>query len=71
MATLQSVGFTGEHITLAQFLKKVDAVFSGGEVKDFLHSRIVLINGEREERRGRKLYRGDQVSVNGQTYVLE
>ncbi|WP_297238622.1 S4 domain-containing protein YaaA [uncultured Faecalicoccus sp.] len=52
----------GEYITLQQLLKACDIISSGGEIKDFLYENEVYVNGERENRRGRKLYKNDVVS---------
>ena len=51
--------------TLGQFLKKYNFVASGGAAKFFLLENDVLVNGELERRRGRKLKEGDVVSVDG------
>jgi len=53
----------GEMITLGQLIKVLNLVSSGAEVKDFLASESVLVNGEPDNRRGRKLYVGDIVEV--------
>lgn len=50
-----------EYITLGQLLKAADIVSSGGEVKPFLAEGGITVNGEDENRRGRKLRPGDQV----------
>lgn len=50
-----------EYINLGQFLKLADIIDSGGQAKAFLNNYIVLVNGEEEDRRGRKLYVGDEV----------
>ena len=52
-------------IRLGQLLKLADLVESGAEVKDVLVSGVVRVNGAPEERRGRRLHRGDVVSVDG------
>ena len=46
---------------LDQFLKWHNLVSSGGEAKKFIKSGQVLVNGEIEKRRGRKLIKGDKV----------
>jgi ribosome-associated protein YbcJ (S4-like RNA binding protein) len=46
-------------------LKLVDCVATGGEVKHFLQSRRVTVNGQPETRRGRKLVAGDVVEAEG------
>ena len=65
------VHITSEYITLTQLLKMADIISSGGEAKAFLASEKVLVNGELENRRGRKLYPGDTVVVLGQTLILK
>ena len=52
----------GEYITLQQLLKACDVIESGGQIKAFLMNEEILVNGQRETRRGRKLYRDDVVS---------
>ena len=59
------VAIRGEMIRLGQFLKLAGMIDSGAEVKGFLASQPVLVNGEREERRGRQLHPGDVVAVGG------
>ncbi len=50
-------------ITLGQALKASDLVGSGGEAKVLIQAGEVLVNGEVERRRGRKLVPGDVVEV--------
>jgi len=52
-----------EYIALGQFLKLANIFESGGMIKAFLQEEGVLVNGEAEHRRGRKLYTGDIVEV--------
>jgi ribosome-associated protein len=59
------VTITTETITLGQLLKLIQAVGTGGAVKWFLQTNEVLVNGERENRRGRKLKDGDIVEIEG------
>lgn len=61
---------TTEFITLQQFLKMNDLTLSGGEAKYFVRENTILVNGETEDRRGRKLYPGDEVTVNGKKYRI-
>lgn len=51
---VQEVIVEGE-ITLGQFLKTEGIIESGGQAKWFLQDYDVLLNGERETRRGKKL----------------
>jgi len=54
-----------EYITLGQLLKAADVIDTGGQAKALLAEGDVLVNGEKETRRGRKLYPGDTVQVRG------
>lgn len=61
-----------EYITLGQFLKLVNLINTGGMAKWFLLEHEVYVNGEKEERRGRKLYPGDTINIleKGQYIIL-
>lgn len=48
-------------IRLGQLLKYAGVVGSGAEVKAVLAGGDVLVNGESEDRRGRRLFAGDVV----------
>ena len=50
-----------EYITLGQLLKAANIVSGGGEAKAMLAEGGVMINGEEDNRRGRKLRIGDVV----------
>ena len=52
-----------EYITLTQLLKEVDVISSGGQAKWYLKENAVFVDGELENRRGRKLYAGMRVEV--------
>ncbi|PRP55301.1 ribosome maturation protein RlbA [Bacillus halotolerans] len=54
-----------EMITLGQFLKLSDVIQSGGMAKWFLSEHEVLVNNKPDNRRGRKLYVGDVVEIEG------
>ena len=53
-----------EFITLAQLLKFSDVISSGGEAKTFLNNNTILVNGVADNRRGRKLFVGDKITIN-------
>jgi len=62
---MKSIAIQTEYITLGQFLKLADCISTGGHAKFFLQETKVIVNGEPENRRGRKLYHGDTVEVDG------
>ncbi|QBO36260.1 S4 domain-containing protein YaaA [Periweissella cryptocerci] len=51
------------YVMLQQLLKMENIVSSGGQVKWFLQENQVMVNGEHDDRRGRKLYPGDEIAV--------
>lgn len=57
-------------MTLGQFLKYQDYVSSGGQVKHLINTFTIYVNGEKENRRGRKLYENDVIEINGDSYEL-
>ena len=58
-------------IKLGQALKAAGFVENGVEAKIEITEGNVLVNGEVDTRRGRKLYDGDEVSFNGQTIKIQ
>ncbi len=58
---MKTVSIQGDYITLGQLLKSLDIISSGGEAKIYLESYQVFVNGQQENRRGRKLYPQDMV----------
>ena len=60
-----------EFIKLGQALKAVGFVESGVEAKDVIQNGLVLVNGEIDTRRGRKLYDGDIVVFDGEEIKIE
>ena len=60
-----------EFITLGQLLKMTDWISSGGEAKLAVKELKITVNGEKEDRRGRKLSPGDQISIEDKRYTIE
>lgn len=63
---MHEVPIRDETIRLGQLLKLAGVVDSGAEAKELLAAGAVTVNGEREERRGRQLRRGDVVAAAGE-----
>ncbi|WP_018923295.1 S4 domain-containing protein YaaA [Salsuginibacillus kocurii] len=59
----ESIEIQSSYITLGQFLKEAAVIDTGGMAKWFLSEFAVIVNGEAEDRRGRKLYPGDEIYV--------
>ena len=60
-----------DFIKLGQALKKAGLEESGVDAKMDIQAGLVKVNGEVEERRGRKLYDGDILEYNGTQVKIE
>ena len=60
-----------EFIKLGQALKAAGLVESGAEAKEVITDGLVQVNGETDTRRGRKLYAGDIITVDGEEVKIE
>ena len=60
---MNELSINREFVTLGQVLKMTDAISSGGMAKWFLSEHEVFVNGDVEDRRGRKLRHGDVINI--------
>lgn len=60
---VENIKITTEYITLGQFLKLSHIASTGGMVKPILAEYKISVNDLEENRRGKKLYPGDKISV--------
>ena len=60
-----------EFIKLGQALKAAGLVESGVDAKEVIVQGLVVVNGEIETRRGRKLYDGDEVEFDGDKISIQ
>lgn len=60
-----------EQITLGQLLKVLGYISSGGEAKHRMGEFDITVNGEPENRRGRKIKAGDVVVIDSEEVVIE
>lgn len=59
-----------DYMTLNVLLKITGIIATGGMAKAYLSECPVKVNGEMENRRGRKLYPDDKIEVEGHTYIV-
>ncbi len=57
------VEITTEFIKLDQLIKFAGLCMTGGEAKEFIQAGGALVNGEVCTMRGKKIYRGDVVTL--------
>ena len=62
---MEEIRIRDEFIKLGQLLKLADLVQDGVEAKYVITDGLVKVNGEMDDRRGRKVYEGDLVSYDG------
>lgn len=62
---MEEIKIRDEFIKLGQLLKLADMVQDGVEAKYVITDGLVEVNGEVDDRRGRKVYEGDIVSYDG------
>lgn len=67
---MKQIKISTEFVTLGQFLKLANLIQTGGEAKFYLKENKVIVNGEEDNRRGRKLYSGNIVEVENQTFEI-
>ena len=60
-----------EFIKLGQALKATGLVESGVEAKEVIQNGLVMVDGEIDTRRGRKLFGGELVQFDGEQIQIE
>lgn len=68
---MKTVKIATEYITLQQLLKMEDFISSGGQAKFYLLDALVYVNNELENRRGKKLYPGDVIKIEGKEFIIK
>ena len=68
---MDHIKIASEYITLGQFLKFAGLISNGGDAKIAVKTLDIRVNGAFEDRRGRKLYPGDLVVIEKNTYKVE
>ncbi len=67
---MQEIKLRDEYIKLGQALKAAGLTASGVDSKNVIQDGLVLVNGEVDTRRGKKLYDGDVVTFEGETIKI-
>ena len=61
----------GEYIELHKLLKALGLAMHGGEAKNIVREGFVLVNGQTEERPGKKIISGDSVQINNTLITIQ
>ncbi len=59
-----------DYIKLQQILKLASILSQGADIKYFLQEELVTVNGELATQRGKKIYKGDVVEVEGYEQII-
>ncbi|MDR0674835.1 MAG: RNA-binding S4 domain-containing protein [Mycoplasmataceae bacterium] len=65
------ITINNNHITLGQFLKLSKIIINGGQARNFLMTNKVWVNNTLEQRRGKKLYSGDMITITNKHFVIQ
>lgn len=68
---MEIIHLKDEFIKLGQALKLAGLVESGVDAKFVIQDGKVMVNGNVEYQRGKKIYPGDVVSYNGKEFKVE
>lgn len=68
---MEKVFIRDEFIKLGQALKLAGLVESGVDAKEVIQDGLVKVNGVIDTRRGRKLVADDEVSFDGNRFVIQ
>ncbi len=60
-----------EFIKLGQLLKLIGKIDSGAEAKSFLLENKVLVNGERQDQRGKKIVDGFVIEIDNEKFLIK
>ena len=68
---MKKIKIKDEYIKLGQALKLAGLVSSGVEAKVVIQDGEIIVNGERELQRGKKLHAGDVISFHGEEVQIQ
>lgn len=65
------ISINTEYIKLDSALKYSGIAENGAHAKEIILEGLVFVNGEKELRRGKKLYKGDKFKISDEEYEIE
>ena len=68
---MEKIFIRDEFIKLGQALKLAGLVESGIDAKFVIQDGLVLLNGQVETQRGKKCVPGDEITFDGNSFVIE
>ena len=68
---MEIIAVYGDYIQLDQFLKKIDAISSGGETAADPAQHQVTLNGKHKHKKRKKIRPGDVLAIDGREYQMK
>jgi len=68
---MRKVALNKEPVELFKLIKFEGLAQSGGEAKKMIEEEMVLVNGEVETRKRRKIVAGDTITVGDEQFITE
>lgn len=68
---IKNVTINTEYIKLGQLLKLLGLISNGSEAKNFIEENHIIVNGEDELRRGRKIYPGYKIKIGDLEVIID
>ena len=68
---MEKIKISTEYIKLDQLLKWANLVNSGAEAKIFIQNGKVLVNNQVEQKRGKKIFKGDIIKFNNKIIQVD
>ena len=67
---MEKIEITTEYIKLDSALKYAGIAENGAHAKEMVLEGLITVNGEKELRRGRKLYKGDIFKIDDEEFEI-
>ena len=67
---MEKIEITTEYIKLDSALKYSGIAENGAHAKEMILEGLITVNGEKELRRGRKLYKGDIFKIDDEEFEI-
>lgn len=67
---MKEIYITTEYIKLVQFLKFADLLDQGSDFTYFIEENTVELDGQEIIQKGKKIYPGSTVLVNGESFII-
>lgn len=68
---METININSQPITIGQFLKFAHIVSSGGDVKRFIITNTIYLDGVKVTQRGKKVYDNSIIKISNKQYLIK